>query len=206
MYLDSSFIPTVVAFLIVTVSPGPSNIATATIAMRHGRLRAIHFALGLGCGFAMWGIAAATGLGSLLQASIFPLTLLKVLGGAYLLWLAVQSGRAFLKHSPDRTQVVHDGNWYLRGLILNLSNPKAVLAWMAALSAGLHSASANGHVITATTICIALGFLNYGAHAIAFSISGVMATYRRIGRWVEGATACLFAATGLGLLRSAFTR
>lgn len=206
MNLDGNLIPTVVAFLIVTVSPGPSNIAAATVAMRYGRLRSMQFGLGLGCGLGLWGIAAATGLGSLLQMSVFPLTLLKILGGAYLLWLAMQSGRAALDYSPDRTQIADRGNWFLRGLILNLSNPKAVLAWMAALSMGLHSMPADGHVVTATVICIAIGFLDYAAHAMAFSIPGVMTGYRRLGRWIEGAVAGLFALTGLSLIRSAFAR
>ena len=94
----------------------------------------------------------------------------------------------------------------MRGLILNLSNPKAVVAWMAALSMGLGSGDNVTIVVTATLVCMALGFVNCAGYALMFSISGVMAGYRRLRKWIDGAAAGLFAVAGFGLLRSAFSR
>jgi len=91
-------------------------------------------------------------------------------------------------------------------LMLNLSNPKAVVAWMAALSMGLGVGDNTGHVIAATFVCMALGFLNYASYAMAFSLPGFMAGYRRLRRWIDGAVAGLFAIAGFGLIRSAFSR
>ncbi len=77
----------------------------------------------------------------------------------------------------------------MRGVVLNLSNPKAVIAWIAALSMGLEVGGDVSHVIAATAICIALGFVNYALYAMAFSVPGVMAGYRRFNRWIEGIVA-----------------
>jgi len=194
------------AFLIVAVSPGPANIAVAAVAMRSGRAAALQFGMGLGMGLAVWGLVAATGLGAVLQASATLLTALKVFGGLYLLWLAYQSGRAAIVPNDAVANVKGHGRWFARGLILNLSNPKAVVAWMAALSMGLGGDAGLGMLVLATAVCIAIGFANYAGHALAFSLAGFMTGYRRARRWVDGTVAVLFAAAGLALLRSAFQR
>ncbi len=198
--------PIALAFFVVAVSPGPANIAVATVAMRMGRGAAMRFGMGLGVGLAFWGGVAATGMGAVLQSSVVLLTGLKVFGGLYLLWLAWQSWRSAITPQTDQVAPAGQGRWFIRGLILNLSNPKAVVAWMAALSMGMGTGDAVGALLTATLVCMALGFLNYAGHALAFSRAGFMRGYQRARRWIDGAVAALFAVAGLGLLRSALTR
>ncbi|WP_428392805.1 LysE family translocator [Lichenicoccus sp.] len=142
----------------------------------------------------------------LLQASAHLLAGLKILGGAALLWMAYKCGRSALKPVRQTPQVVEQGVWFKRGLLLNLSNPKAVIAWMAALSMGLGTGDGHMQVVAATLGCMALGVLNYTGYAVAFSLTGVMAAYMRLRRWIDGILAGLFAVAGLGLLRSAFCR
>ncbi|MCK0096581.1 LysE family translocator [Yoonia sp. F2084L] len=202
----TDIIPIALAFFIVAVSPGPANVAVATIAMRSGRGAAMLFGMGLGCGLALWGLVAATGMGAILQGSAVLLTVLKVFGGFYLLWLAWQSYRAAMRadHAPAPT--TRKDHWFMGGLVLNLSNPKAVVAWMAALSMGMGAEQAGAPLVIATVVCMALGFMNYAGHAVAFSLAGFMRGYQRFRRWIEGAIATLFAAAGLGLLKSALSR
>ena len=51
----------------------------------------------VGTRLAFWGVVAATGMGALLQSSAYALSVVKVLGAAYLLYLAVQSARAAIR-------------------------------------------------------------------------------------------------------------
>lgn len=195
-----------VAFSIVTVSPGPANIALATVAMGSGRKQGLLFGAGLGVGLAFWGLVAATGMGAILQASEVLLTGLKIMGGLYLLWLALQSARSAMRTTPAHVEKPLAGRWFAKGLILNLSNPKAVVAWMAALSMGLGEGDFAIQLVIATLICIALGFLNYLGHAFAFSLSGPMTAYQNVRRWIDGLVSALFAVAGFGLIKSAFAR
>lgn len=204
-YLDG-IIPVALAFFVVTVSPGPANIATAMVAMRRGRGDGFVFGLGLSLGLAFWGLIAATGMGALLQGSAVLLSALKILGGLYLLWLALSAWRAAENAGPEALGTPRDGRWFLRGLMLNLSNPKAVFAWMAALSMGMGSHSDAGFITLVTLICVALGFLNYALWAAAFSLPGFMAGYRRFQRWIDRIVAGLFAMAGASLIRSALDR
>ena len=73
-----------VSFWIVAASPGPANLSNAAIAMRHGRRASVIYGLGLSVALVFWGILAATGMGALLQASVYALVALKLLGGTYL--------------------------------------------------------------------------------------------------------------------------
>lgn len=162
--------------------------------------------MGLSAGLAFWGIIAATGVGAILEASAWALTVLKLVGGAYLLWLAFRFAQSARQKSEVQTQFEASARWFKRGLLLNLSNPKAVIAWMATLSLGISDSHGILQVVVATLLCIVLGFLIYAAYALAFSMPGAMSAYSRARRWVDGAVAGLFAIAGLGLIRSALSR
>jgi len=194
------------AFFVVTASPGPGNLAGATVAMTNGRRIGLTFAAGLASGLTFWGLLAALGMGAILQSSANALFALKLLGGGYLLWLAVQSGRSAVRRGPQVALDVASGRWYIRGLILNLSNPKAVLAWLAAFSVGLDTANGMGTLIAAMGLCITIVIVNATFWAMLFSSKGMMAAYERSRRWVDGVVAGMFAVAGFGMLRSAFAR
>ena len=196
----------VAAFFVVAASPGPATLAVATVSMSVGRRNGLRFGVGLSVGLAFWGLIAATGLGAMLQASAHALMALKLLGGTYLLWLAYGSARSAARNGPVNAEFEGKGQWFRRGLFLNLSNPKAVLAWMATLAMGIGHESGYWQVGAATLLCIGLGFAIYTAYALAFSTSGAMGTYIKLRRRIDGVVAGLFAVSGLGLLRSAFAR
>ncbi len=199
------------AFFIVAASPGPATLAVSTVSAASGRKNGIIFGAGLAFGLAFWGLVAATGLGAILQASTHLLIALKVAGGIYLLWLAYGSARSAMRaahEEPGLDSHIRSSEKRLfgKGLALNLSNPKAVVAWMAALSVGLGADDGLVGVVVATLGCTLIGLLIYAAYAAAFSISVIMRGYVKFGRWIDGMVSALFAIAGIALIRSAVTR
>ncbi len=194
------------AFWVIAATPGPANISNAAIAMRHGRRASMVYGLGLSVALVFWGVLAATGMGAVLQSSAAVLTILKVSGGLYLLWLAWQSGRSAVRKETADTVEIGVGRWFWRGIILNLSNPKSVIAWMAALSMGLDPSDSWDAVVATTLICVAVAFFNNFSYSMVFSMGSMMAVYRRLRRWIDGFSAALFAAGGFALIRSALSR
>lgn len=192
-------------FFIVAVSPGPATISNAVVAMHHGRKAGLEYGCGLSCGLAFWGLVAASGMGVVLQSSVYLLSALKFLGGLYLLWLAYRSAQSAWRPEAESTINSGETNWFLQGLLLNLSNPKAVLAWMAALSVGLNANDDIFAIAIAAAVCMAVGFLVYVLYSVIFSMGGVMHAYRHCRHWIEGAAAGLFALAGISLIRSSFT-
>lgn len=193
-------------FFIVAVSPGPATLSNAAVAMQQGRKIGLIYGAGLSVGLAFWGLIAASGMGVLLQGSVYLFSILKVLGGLYLIWLALLSARSACRPASKKANVSSRQNWFFQGLLLNLSNPKAVLAWMAALSVGLSSDANISSVALATVVCMASGFLVYVSYSLLFSLGGVMRVYKRCRQWIDGIVAGLFALAGLALIRSSFTQ
>ena len=188
------------AFFVAAASPGPATLAVMTVAMSRGRSQALVFASGLSAGLAVWGVVAAVGLGTLMLQFAFAMQVIKVLGGLFLLYLAIQSARSALSESVSERQVVSQHGLFKRGVLLNLLNPKALLAWLAVISVGLPSGAGLGQVVVVTLSCSVLGWLIYAAYAALFSLTASRGVYARGRRWFEGAFALLFGAAGLRVL------
>jgi threonine efflux protein len=198
----TSYMPALIAFFAAAASPGPATLAVSTAAMSRGARSATMLGLGLAIGLAFWGVVAAAGLGALLMQSTTALTLLRWFGGAYLLWLAWQSARSVIAPS-GRQEVVDttsDSRLVLRGLVLNLSNPKAVLAWISVLALGVGTGETGANLVVTTALCAALGLLIYTAYAVAFAQAPFRAGYRRAQRAIDGLAATFFGYSGLKLL------
>ena len=186
----TSYLAIGLAFFAVAVAPGPANIANAVLAMSRGRGPSFQFSLGLTAGIAVWGAVAATGLGAVLQGSLYLLSALKVLGGLYLLYLAWQSARSATRPASEVALQTAGGNrWFLRGLMLNLSNPKTVIAWMAALAVGLDAGATPGALAWGVGVCLAVALSVNLGYMLVFSLGGMMTVYRRIRRWIDAVVA-----------------
>lgn len=148
----------------------------------------------------------AIGLTALLAAYASVLTAIKIVGGLYLLWLAFKAFRSAASAKPilDTAGLAAGGLWafFLRGLMIQMTNPKAALTWIAIMSLGLaHSAPASTAliIVIGTTILSVLGHVTY---AIAFSTKRVIALYDRARRWIDAVLGVLFAVAGVRLITS----
>ncbi|MGL4236302.1 LysE family translocator [Tabrizicola sp.] len=203
--LDAFDSPALLAFFVAAVSPGPATLAVSTTAMAQGMRAALLLGIGLGLGLAFWGLVAAAGLGALLVQSSVALTVLRWVGGAYLLWLAWQSARSAVMPDPPSAEApsAAAGRMLIRGLVLNLSNPKAVLAWISVLALGLSAPDDRSGLAVTTALCAALGLMIYAAYAVLFAQAPVRAGYRKARRGIDGLAAAFFGYSGLRLI---FTR
>jgi threonine efflux protein len=201
--MDASlYLPSLLAFFAAAASPGPATLAVLTTAMSRGARPAIMLGIGLAIGLGFWGLVAAAGLGALLIHSTVALTLLRWFGGAYLLWLAWQSARCVI--SPlDATEEMDQtpgSRLVLRGLVLNLSNPKAVLAWISVLALGVGTGKTESNLAVTTALCAVMGLLIYLVYAVVFAQAPIRAGYRRAQKAIDGVAAMFFGYSGLKLL------
>src|SRR6187549_4006434 len=82
------------ALAIGAMSPGPSFVLVSRVAVTASRPNGLAAALGMGVGGAIFGILALAGLSALLQQVEWLHLALKILGGAYLLYLAIRIWRS----------------------------------------------------------------------------------------------------------------
>jgi threonine/homoserine/homoserine lactone efflux protein len=123
--LEQSLIAFTLAAALLTITPGLDTALVLRTAAAEGPRRAFAAALGICLGCLAWGALVAVGLGMLLEASELAYLALKWIGAAYLLYLGVRlilvpRGGAL----ADRSEPAARANWFARGLLTNLLNPK----------------------------------------------------------------------------------
>jgi threonine/homoserine/homoserine lactone efflux protein len=101
----------------------------------HGHRKTLFTVSGGALGFVALIALSMLGIGAVLKASAGALTVLKLLGGAYLIWLGIQLWRAPAIHlQADASKADARGaELFRQGLLTAVSNPKALLFYGAFL-------------------------------------------------------------------------
>jgi homoserine/homoserine lactone efflux protein len=116
---------------LTVLSPGPGVVMTLSNALRFGLRGTIGGILGIACGtFVVAGISA-TSLAAILAASATAFSVVKLVGAAYLLYLGIRLWRAPPRRlGIEATHEARFGRRFLEGLLLQLTNPKAVFFFL----------------------------------------------------------------------------
>ena len=121
------------ASLALAIAPGPDNLFVLTQSALHGRQAGLLVTLGLMTGLVVHTAAVSLGLAALFQTSALAFNGLKVLGALYLLYLAWQAFRADAAKPGELPAAPSLRSLYGRGVVMNLSNPKVAIFFMAFL-------------------------------------------------------------------------
>jgi threonine/homoserine/homoserine lactone efflux protein len=194
------------AFALGMLSPGPNILSVAGTSMAVSRKAGISLALGISAGSFLWAVMTAVGLTALIAAYASVLTIVKIVGGLYLLWLAFKAFRSAASAKPimDPASMAAGSlrTFFLRGLTVQMTNPKAALTWIAIMSLGLaHSAPTSTAliIVVGTTLLSVVGHV---AYAVAFSAKRVVIMYERARRWTDAALGVFFTVAGVRLITS----
>ncbi|WP_350334248.1 LysE family translocator [Coralliovum pocilloporae] len=193
------------AFLMAIASPGPNVLAVIGTSMAASRRSGMALAMGVATGTLTWALLTAVGLSALLATYASALFIIKVFGGLYLLFLAYKAFRsAASAHDIEATELSggRRTSWgYLRrGYIIQMTNPKAALAWIAIISLGLVPDAplwVAGAIVAGTfLLSVAIHLL----YAVAFSTPIMVRIYGGARRFIQGALGTFFGLAGLRLL------
>ncbi len=123
------------AALGLSLSPGPNGLLALTHGAMHGRRKTLWTIFGGSLGFIAVIALSMFGIGALLQTSLLWLTVMKWLGGAYLVWLGVQVWRAPAIGVELQAAATQCGGWSLfrQGALSAATNPKGILFFAAFL-------------------------------------------------------------------------
>ena len=127
--------------LLLALTPGPDNLFVLVQSMQRGVRVGLAVVLGLCLGLLVHTSAVALGLAAVLAAQPLAFRVLQMLGALYLAWLAWQALRPHPQHtnspepvsSADTTHTRTLARMVGRGLLMNLSNPKVLLFFLAFL-------------------------------------------------------------------------
>ena len=115
------------AAIMIAVTPGPGAVLSMSTSMRYGYWSALVAILGLQAAILVHLAIVAVGFGALLAASETGFSVVKFIGAAYLIWLGVQKWRSPPLPVDAETLSIRRRGLFLQGLLINLTNPKAII-------------------------------------------------------------------------------
>lgn len=209
------------AAVLLTLAPGPDNLMVVSLGMARGRRAGVAFGLGCGIGCLNHTLLIVLGVSAAIAASPNAFTVLRIIGGAYLIWLGVNALKstwrrpsksiAVSAETPSRGSVALTPTFqqastltlFTRGLIANAVNPKVILFFLAFLPQFVKPAHGSvgsqlallGLLFTLQAVLIfsTIGFL-------AGSLGQRLARDPRIALWLDRLAGFVFVGLGLRLL------
>jgi threonine efflux protein len=193
-------------YIVAAVSPGPAMLATMGTAMESGRKAGIALGLGIVVSALFWGVLSFLGLSTLLLAYAGILDFIRIFGCLYLLYLAWKAFRSAFSRYDLRANVTGEKEYnalqvFLRGCGLNLTNPKAVLTWVAIISIAIEPGAPLWTVFAVLAGTMAFSLVFYTLIAIVFSTPKMVSVYSRARRWIDGTLGIVFTFSAYKLAR-----
>ncbi|MGL4667249.1 MAG: LysE family transporter [Saezia sp.] len=191
--------------LVALATPGPDFFFVSQISASQTRAAGLKAMLGITVGVFFWAALAILGLDILLQRAAWLQRGIMAAGGLYLCYLAYLLFKSALNKpatipshaTPEHHQIKYV---FLKGVLTNLANPKAIIYFASVFSAfvgGVSNADAKWWILALITIETMLWF---SFVAIVFSMPLMQKSYQKSARWIDGCAAALFGSFGLYLL------
>jgi len=135
MIAPASAVTFFAASVLLALAPGPDNVFVLLHSATRGRDSGLRVVLGLCAGLLVHTTALAAGLAALFAASATAFDAVKWIGALYLAWLAWQALRAPTGVPARTAPAASTDGWAMvrRGMIMNLSNPKVAIFFLAFL-------------------------------------------------------------------------
>ncbi len=186
--------------VLIMISPGPDFALVARNTVVGGKSAGGWTSVGILTGNMVHLTYCLLGIGWLIANSIVAFTILKLAGGAYLIFLGVQSLRPNSMPSEDNeTSARYHRRWWLQGLLNNLLNPKGPLFYLGVLAVFVQPESSLVYLLllVCTTIGVSAGF--WVLFVYVLQISSVRGRLRIAGRWVNRILGTVLIALGIRL-------
>lgn len=203
----SLFITVAVVQIVALASPGPDFFFISQTAASQSRRDAFKGVIGITLAVAIWSAVALLGLNLLLKQMAWLHQLILWAGGAYLMWMGIQmikSARQPQLIGTENTSVKtsRKKNIFLRGLLTNLSNPKAIVYFGSIFSLIVGDDVSSATRTAIFMLIVAETLIWFSLVATLFSLPWVKAKYQKLAKWIDGIAGTLFVAFGLHLIFS----
>ncbi|WP_413788663.1 LysE family translocator [Comamonas halotolerans] len=198
--------------VLLALSPGPDNLFVLTQSVQRGSAVGMAVVRGLCLGIGVHTLAVAAGLAAVLAASPVAFDIMKWCGAAYLVYLAWGAWRAPVdvvapQEARPKEQYARLGlreNMQLmgRGMLMNLTNPKVLIFFLALLPQFADPArgSVSQQIVVLGLVCMLGTFLVFGAVAFFSGVFGsVLQRSAKAQRWLNRLAATVFVGLALRL-------
>ena len=181
--------------LVAVLSPGPAVAMLLGLGLSRGRATAVIASVGVAAGAATIALLTMLGVGLLLQKAVWAITVLRLVGSAYLLWLAWGAFRKAInppKVTAAEMPPLSPERAFLTGYLLQITNPKAIVFWLAIASVGATTGAPVAVKLAFLLGAFAISLAGHMSYAIALSSTPVRRAYQSARRSIEATLGVLF--------------
>lgn len=201
------FLTVAMVHLIALMSPGPDFFFVSQTAVSRSRKEAMMGVLGITAGVMVWAGVALLGLHLLLEKMAWLHNIVMVGGGLYLCWMGYQMLRGALKKNGAPAEaadieLAQGGKSFLKGLLTNLANPKAIIYFGSVFSLFVGDDIGGAERWGIFLLIIVETFAWFTVVASLFALPTMRRGYQRMARWIDGVAGTLFAGFGIHLIIS----
>ena len=193
----------VVASAILLITPGPTTFYIISLALRDGGKNTVLASMGVALGDLIAISLAVLGLGILLKTSIFFFTILKVVGGMYIVYLGLKTvtNSSKLSFKTSQSDTNERLKSFLKPMLITVLNPKSIVFFIAFVP--LFIEEEKSYIVQAIVIIptfVTLGFLNAMMYSILVGYLKKTILKEKIVRNLHRLTGGILITFGLGLL------
>jgi len=201
------FLMVAMVHMIALASPGPDFFFVSQTAASRSRKEAMMGGIGITLGVAVWAAVALMGLHLILQKMAWLHQIITVGGGLYLCWMGWQllkSARSKKQDGGAETDVAvalpARGRTFMRGLLTNLSNPKAVVYFGSVFSMFVGDSVSGGERSAIFLLIVIETLAWFSLVAMVFALPKMRRGYQRLAKWIDGVAGVVFAGFGIALI------
>ena len=176
-------------------TPGANFVLVTETALSRTRRHALAVVAGFVVSNLIWCCAVVAGLAALFALSPWLYAALRVIGGAYLIYLGIS---LWLRRNSSEVHLQPGSFW--RGMLTNLSNPKSVIYFGSIFAAFLGPGTPVGVHVAAIAIVLFNTVLWYGIVALTFSSAVVQRRYTKMRGIIDRVAGSLMVVFGLRLV------
>lgn len=191
------------ALFIGVISPGPSFVLVARTAIAVSRSDGLAAAVGMGLGGVTFGVLALAGLTAVLATVEWLYAGLRILGGLYLMYLAIliwRGAREPIVVSQAAGGVSNPWRSFVVALTTQVSNPKAAIVYGSVFAALLPPSLPGWIYIVLPPLIFVLETTWYAAVALLFSAETPRAAYLRSKHWFDRLAGAVMGLLGARLI------
>jgi len=189
-------------WLASVVSPGPNFLVVSRLALSRSRLSAIGATFGITIGSLAYAALTMFGLSVLILRFAWLGDTIRIVGGAYLVWLGIQAWRT-QPHDIQSTSTDTDqgGPSLLHGLrvgfLTEITNPKGIAFFLGLFAAAVPATTPLWAKLAVLAAGGVIEVAWYTAVSFALSSGPMRAGYQRVRRTVDRVLGTLLIAVGL---------
>ncbi|MBX9001582.1 threonine export protein RhtC [Klebsiella aerogenes] len=201
------FLTVALVHIIALMSPGPDFFFVSQTAVSRSRKEAMMGVLGITGGVMVWAGVALLGLHLIIEKMAWLHTLIMVGGGLYLCWMGYQMLRGALKKTDvaaaeSQVELARSGRSFLKGLLTNLANPKAIIYFGSVFSLFVGDNIGAGARWGIFLLIVLETLAWFTIVASLFALPKMRRGYQRMAKWIDGIAGTLFAGFGIHLIIS----